>query len=46
MIEARIVVASLDTDLRYAEAVGRLNVDSGRNMDARDERPNPVPRER
>jgi hypothetical protein len=35
-IEARIVVASVDTYLRYAEAVGRLNLDSGRNMGARD----------
>lgn len=27
-IDARIVVASVDTYLRYAEAVGRLNLDS------------------
>jgi hypothetical protein len=35
-IEARIVVASVDTYLRYAEAVGRLNLDSGRKFGARD----------
>jgi gas vesicle structural protein len=27
-IDARVVVASVDTYLRYAEAVGRLNLDS------------------
>jgi hypothetical protein len=32
-IDARIVVASVDTYLRYAEAVGRLNLD-GRKMGA------------
>jgi hypothetical protein len=35
-IEARIVVASVDTYLRYAEAVGRLNLDSGRKLGAQD----------
>jgi hypothetical protein len=35
-IEARIVVASVDTYLRYAEAVGRLNLDSGRKLGAHD----------
>jgi hypothetical protein len=35
-IEARIVVASVDTYLRYAEAVGRLNLDSGRKLGAGD----------
>jgi gas vesicle structural protein len=35
-IEARIVVASVDTYLRYAEAVGRLNLDSGRKVGAQD----------
>jgi hypothetical protein len=33
-IEARIVVASVDTYLRYAEAVGRLTLDSGRKLGA------------
>ena len=35
-IEARIVVASVDTYLRYAEAVGRLDLDSGRKLGAGD----------
>jgi hypothetical protein len=35
-IDARIVVASVDTYLRYAEAVGRLNLDSGRKLGAQD----------
>jgi hypothetical protein len=35
-IDARIVVASVDTYLRYAEAVGRLNLDSGRKVGAQD----------
>jgi gas vesicle structural protein len=35
-IEARIVVASVDTYLRYAEAVGRLNLDAGRKVGAGD----------
>jgi hypothetical protein len=35
-IDARIVVASVDTYLRYAEAVGRLNLDSGRKLGAAD----------
>jgi hypothetical protein len=34
-IDARIVVASVDTYLRYAEAVGRINLDS-RKMGAQD----------
>ena len=34
-IDARIVVASVDTYLRYAEAVGRVNLDS-RKMGARE----------
>ncbi|MCW3015218.1 MAG: putative gas vesicle structural protein [Solirubrobacterales bacterium] len=34
-IDARIVVASVDTYLRYAEAVGRLNLD-GRKLGAQD----------
>jgi gas vesicle structural protein len=34
-IDARIVVASVDTYLRYAEAVGRLNLDS-RKLGAQD----------
>src|SRR5918911_1120727 len=28
-VDARIVVASVDTYLRFAEAVGRLSIDSG-----------------
>jgi gas vesicle structural protein len=35
-IEARIVVASIDTYLRYAEAIGRLSLDSGRKPAAQD----------
>ena len=35
-IDARIVVASVDTYLRYAEAVGRLNLESGRKLGAGD----------
>jgi gas vesicle structural protein len=35
-IEARIVVASVDTYLRYAEAVGRLSLESGRKFGAQD----------
>jgi hypothetical protein len=35
-IEARIVVASVDTYLRYAEAVGRLSPESGRKFGAQD----------
>jgi hypothetical protein len=35
-IDARIVVASVDTYLRYAEAVGRLNLESGRKLGAQD----------
>jgi hypothetical protein len=34
-IDARIVVASVDTYLRYAEAVGRINLD-GRKLGAQD----------
>jgi hypothetical protein len=35
-VDARIVVASVDTYLRYAEAVGRLNLESGRKLGAQD----------
>jgi gas vesicle structural protein len=35
-IEARIVVASIDTYLRYAEAVRRLNLEPGRQLGAPD----------
>jgi hypothetical protein len=35
-IDARIVVASVDTYLRYADAVGRLNLDSGPKLGAQD----------